>query len=399
MLRINQETGSGAAADRAWNWVPPGSAQEWVHKAESAFQEGDLEQAAREFEKAVELNPYLPDAHNGLSVVLWRQGRVEEALNSLTRAMELAPNDRDVILNCAEAFKSVGKVDDAAEILNSFLINNPGDPEVAVGLEGLHSPEAAVGGAAAVPRVAEMLNDQGRDQFTKGRVERARMCFEMALEHHPDYADALSNLGVVSMQEGRLEEALEHFLKALDLDSSNTDVIYNSAKALVASGELETGAGMLRAYLQRQPSDEEAWNEYDELLRQSGSAMDWQSNGLPSETADVYLEMGKKLAEAGDTMGAAQAFLRVTQIDGLRAEAWYELGRLHEGLDQSDEAVEMFRGALGIDPAHKDSVLAVGRVLNSSGLGADARDVYLAYLAEKEDPEIREALEAVTSPE
>jgi len=394
MLTINSADQSSFKT-REYQSKQDASPTDWIKRGESAFSEGDLQKAKGCFEKALTWAPFDAKLHNNLSVVYWQQGETEEALSSLTRALELDPNDQDVIMNCSQIFQSLGKKQDARDILEIYLTRRPWDSEARRELEKIDKAPEQVQVQVGSSDSACFLNDQGEKQFESGKLDHARACFEMAVEHNPNHAKALSNLGVVFWQQGDLQKALEYLYLALDIDSEDADILYNCYKALIAAGELDTAANLLQLYLRRNPQDDAPWEDYASLLRQMGSPA-WTPDGLTSEVAEIYTQMGEKLAHLKDYSGAMEAFQRALTLAPDRSEIFYLLGRLHLELGQKAEAIEIMREGLKPGEFHKKIALSMGEVLSSIGHREDARIIYRDYLADNEDGDVREALDKLS---
>jgi tetratricopeptide (TPR) repeat protein len=368
--------------------------EDWVGKGHSALANDDLVEAGACFEKALKRDPLNASVHNQLSMVHWKLDNVEDSLSHLTQALEWDPNDKQVILHCCDVFRTIGRVQDAEEILNAYLERNPWDTELRQQLENLSSQ---VSTAEQASDIARLFIEQGEQQFEKGRRDHARACFEIALEHNPNCAKAYGNLGVLSWQEGDLQTALEHLNKAFRLDPKDFDILHNSSKVLAAAGEFDTAADLLRLYLQQNPKDEAGWQDYDAILRQDG-ALEWKSDGLPAEVADIYLRMGEALAQAKDDLGAGQAFQRALQVDPTRVEPYYLLGCLHLELGQESEALAVWKKGLQLHPEHRESLLAAGRVLVSLGQLDEARGLCETYASKNDDADAHAVLEEILHP-
>lgn len=360
---------------------------DWGSRGEAAYSEGKLQEAKHCFEKALQISPFDAKIHNNLSVVLWSLGNVEDALGSLTRALELDPNDQDVILNCAEIFKKLGKKDDAREIIEGYLSRNPWDQEARKAAEALDRSSQEENSFSS----ADLFNQQGEYQFSLGKNEHARVCFEIALEQNPNHAVAHSNLGIVLWEQGDLTGAMEHFYQALELDPHNPDILSNSARALAAAGHTEIATELLKLYLQQNPQDEAGWEDYATLVQQSDGCI-WSPDGISPEVSDIYLRMGKALAKAKDFLGAAEAFRRSVQLRPQQAEPLYQLGRIHLMLGQQSESIDIFKEALDIDPCHKPTALELSGLLSSQDRTSEAELILKDYLAKQDDTEIQEAL-------
>ncbi|MDY0039460.1 MAG: tetratricopeptide repeat protein [Desulforhabdus sp.] len=369
--------------------------EDWIEKGEAAFAAGNISEAREYFEKALEREPLNVKIHNNLSVVHWKLGNIEICLDYLTRALEWDPNDQDVILNLSNIFHSLGKTDDAREVLNAYIERNPWDEEVKQQFEFLKHKSSQ---QKSVFDVAAFFTEQGELQFQRGRIDRAKACFEMALEYNPNCARAVSNLGVVWWSEGDLEKALELFHGALELDSKDSDIIYNSAKALTAAGELETAAEFLKIYLQQNPHAETAWQDYAALINEMTTAT-WRPDGLSKDVANIYVGMGQQLFHARDPLGATEAFGRALQLDPHRIEAYYHLGLLHLQLNQKPEAASILEEGLRVMPYHKESLLLLGETAMSEGTIDRVKALFKDYLVQKgeDDPEISAALERLSN--
>jgi Flp pilus assembly protein TadD len=51
------------------------------------------DEAIRQYEEAIRLNPNFPAAHNNLGTILWKQGRLQEARDHFSEAVRLRPGD------------------------------------------------------------------------------------------------------------------------------------------------------------------------------------------------------------------------------------------------------------------------------------------------------------------
>jgi Flp pilus assembly protein TadD len=51
------------------------------------------DEAIRQYEEAISLNPNFPAAHNNLGKLFWKQGRLREACDQFREAVRLRPGD------------------------------------------------------------------------------------------------------------------------------------------------------------------------------------------------------------------------------------------------------------------------------------------------------------------
>jgi tetratricopeptide (TPR) repeat protein len=68
------------------------------------------------------------------------------------------------------------------------------------------------------PKAVE-LNRTGSEALAQGNLELAEVRFTLALEYHPRFVEALTNLGLLEMQRGNLERARVHLERARRINS------------------------------------------------------------------------------------------------------------------------------------------------------------------------------------
>jgi superkiller protein 3 len=343
------------------------SAQNWLEKGEAALCENKHSEAIECFGQALRAEPFNAKAHSRMGNAYWAQGKTEDALNSLTRALELEPGNRDTMLTCTRFFEALGKKDYSREVLQSYLDRNPNDREVRSQLDSLAKPadKGPCDGAA------EFFRRQGEIQFERGNIPHAVACFEMAIDENPLMAEAYNNLGVINLESGKIAEALAHFLKALELKPEDTDIIGNSARGLAIASHIDAAIEVYREYLRRCPQDNQAWSQYEALIRRSG-AQEWHPKGLSKQVADIYLQTADKLASAGDLSGAAGAVERSLTIKPEAPEALLVLASLHCRIGQKDDAARILDYALTLDPSHPRCTEMLKSIRNGNGNGNGA---------------------------
>lgn len=97
---------------------------------------GDIEQAERELDIAISLDPELQDAYTPMGLVKLLLGRYKEAIYYYTRALEYLPIDRDARINRAIAYERLGMLKEALSDYRFYLTiqtynNIPGSYEYA----------------------------------------------------------------------------------------------------------------------------------------------------------------------------------------------------------------------------------------------------------------------------
>jgi tetratricopeptide (TPR) repeat protein len=75
----------------------------------------EYEKALKDFKKAADLSPQMPQAYNGMGYSYRKMGDYTKALENYNRALELNPKFLDAIEYRGEAYLAVNRVDDAKQ--------------------------------------------------------------------------------------------------------------------------------------------------------------------------------------------------------------------------------------------------------------------------------------------
>lgn len=163
--------GYAAAAERCYRRAAAlkPDCMHFYHLGNTLVTQQKFAEAAKQFRRAIDLNPDLAGAHQNLASLLHREGRFDEAESSLRRALALAPDQ-------AEAHNGLGAV----------------------------------------------LKMQGRQR-------EAIACYERALALQPGSALAHINLGSAFQDMGDLRAAIDCFRRALALEADVAPIADSSA--------------------------------------------------------------------------------------------------------------------------------------------------------------------------
>lgn len=126
----------------------PGLAWKQLRASNKAFQKGDLSQAISHAEKALQLYPDYPEAHNDFGVYYARMNQFGKAAAEFQRARELDPDLWPVCANLSMALLRLGRYSEAEEAARHALKLNPGSDKarfalgVSLGAQQRHDKEA-----------------------------------------------------------------------------------------------------------------------------------------------------------------------------------------------------------------------------------------------------------------
>ena len=185
-------------------------------------QQGKVQEAAAEYEKALELNPELEKAHVNLISLYGRLGQAAKAEGHFQAAVRLDPNDPDCYFNHGLLLASEERYSEAEPAFRKALETNP------------HYPEAHT-------NLGYMLEAQGK--LTEAIAE-----YEKAIADIPDDAQAHFALGRIAVNQENYQEGVGHFLICLRTGSGENRPAYFYAlgAAYARSGDRKNGLQYLR---------------------------------------------------------------------------------------------------------------------------------------------------------
>lgn len=177
-------------------------------------EEGRLEPAIVEYQRALKEDPEYARAHANLCLAELLLKRLDQAERHCQSALELDPDIHEIRHNLGLLRRLQGRNREAEVAFREALEIDPFYAES-------HYLLAAV--------LAQ-----------EGRIKDAEHHFRQAIENQPDYRTAHFQLGLLLQKQGRDEEAVPHFLKTLTVEDERTPVyLYLLAHSYARLGHLD----------------------------------------------------------------------------------------------------------------------------------------------------------------
>jgi tetratricopeptide (TPR) repeat protein len=162
------------------------------------FQRHRLTEALRFLSQALRVNSTSADAMSNLGLALHATGRWEEAIASYRNALQLAPDHPEILYNLANTYLELGRIDDALAHFNAVLAKNPDHVGARVNrgntllrfnrpIEAIASYDAAL---ARMPGHPQILTNRGHALRRLDRPVEALAGFEAAIAAKSDFAEA-----------------------------------------------------------------------------------------------------------------------------------------------------------------------------------------------------------------
>jgi tetratricopeptide (TPR) repeat protein len=311
--------------------------------------QGKLEEAIASYERALELNPNMPEVLCNLANAVLRLGRAGEAIARYEQALAIAPDVPQALANLGNILWQQGRLDEAIARCRQALSIQPDFPDALVTLgnalrEKGELDQAVVSYRRAVllkPDFAEAFSNLGNAFRQQGKLREALACYRHALAINPEFPEALSNLGDALQEEGKLADAMACCRRALMLDPSCADAHYNLGSILLDIGRLEEGRQHYEAAVVLRPRNA---HYYFSLVNsapvQPGdphlAAMETLARDIdslvPKDQIALHFALGKAYADLGER---ERSFRRL--LEGNR------LKRQQQGYDETAELAAFSR--------------------------------------------------------
>jgi tetratricopeptide (TPR) repeat protein len=204
--------------------APPGPRA--LLNGKKLLERGDYAGAVAELKTAASLLPANAQAWNYYGVALQRDGQPDDAAKAYGRALSLDRDLTEAHYNLGCLWLEQNKPDAAKNEFTAYALRRGNDPagwlklgSAQLRLQDLASAEKSFSTALNLnPNNAEALNGLGLARVQRDRPREAAQFFAAAIRYHPDYAPAILNLATVAHEHLRDDKlALENYRAYLAL--------------------------------------------------------------------------------------------------------------------------------------------------------------------------------------
>ncbi|MBQ9535011.1 MAG: tetratricopeptide repeat protein [Clostridia bacterium] len=290
----------------------PTSPWGYFNRAYRYFEEGKLEEAIADYDKAIELKPDDADAYNNRGNVHDELGEYKKAIEDYDEAIKLKTDYADAYNNRGVAHADLGEYKKAIE-----------DYDKAIELK---------------PDLAEAYNNRGVAHSKLYEYEKAVADYGKAIELEPDDADAYYNRGIAHGKLGDAhadldenKKAIADFSKAIDLKPDDADAYYNRG---VAHGEL---------------------GEPDKAIADFSKAIELKHDyaAAYNNRGNVHYKLGDAHADLDEYKKAIADYDKAIKLKPDYVIAYIGRALAHIKLGKADKASADYNKAIELDPTLK----------------------------------------------
>ena len=240
-----------------------------------------------------------------------------------------------------------------------------------------------------------ILTNYGLAVQAEGKTDEATAAFRSAVSLTPDSADGYFNLARSLTDGGAHAEAQDALHSCLALNPTDAEAYYDLGLSMLTQGDpskADEAVAAVRACIALAPDDGKSWVALGDGL---AAQRRWEESGAAYKEAtrlrpehgpswsclgNAFEEQSKR-AEAEKywrhaiSLGGAEGF------DGL-AGCYLNLAGMLRRSERSQEANDLYAGALNVNPRSVEAYMGLGRCLAAPSPGAPGTKVYLQSLRE-----------------
>lgn len=193
---------------------------------------GRLREAQRLADRALEIEPALPEAWNERGGIALAQGRPDDAIKNFEQALAIKSDLLYVLLNAAQAYAQLGRHERAEQFYLQAV--------------------------AAHPQSAAAANAYGFFLARAGRYSEAEPWLRKATQLEASLATAWNNLGVLLVRTGREAQAIAVLEEGIRNNRTDETLYLNLGRIHVARGDRERARQLMRRLLELKPDSQVA---------------------------------------------------------------------------------------------------------------------------------------------
>ncbi len=224
---------------------------------------GKLEEGIKEYQEAIKLRGGFAECRSNLANALLKAGRTKEALEQALIAAQINPTSAEAHYNAGSASHQLGDIENAKKEFEAALKlrSNLTSARYEYGMMLAMSDRFA----EALPQFQTYVHENPQDASGHGtlgncyaalhRRDEAIAEYLLTLKLDPTDAHTENNLANVYMEAEKIPEALEHYARSISLQQDDAGTHANYAVALVRVGKRAEAAAEYREALRLKPND------------------------------------------------------------------------------------------------------------------------------------------------
>ena len=343
----------------------PNKARPYTPLAAAQKKRGMMDDAFRNFQKALALDPNFVDAHHNMGVMLGERNEINEAIAHYRKALEIKPDHLESRNNLGVALLKQDKTQEAIDHLIKARRIDPNYAPTHYNLGVAHSRQSRIHEALESYANALKINPTDSNTHVKmgdallmlGKPDQAVTYFKTALRLDPDNAEAYLYLGSQLLNQDKKKEALEYLNSALRINPELAQAHLNIGIIMIRKGNLETAISHFRQAAEIDPNFELAQTNLKKALaiQRSMGRKDAPIQKVPKENRNNpvwHYEMGNRYLSEGKLPLAIAEFESALALQPRFLAAQNNLALAYAANQQYEQALAAFKKLIELDPAN-----------------------------------------------
>ena len=327
----------------AWNAAAQ-TPQDLYARGMQAARQGKYQQALRDLQHAVALQPAYAKAHAALGTIYLQHKNFPAAETALARALRINPDLVQAEANLAVLYTKTKRLDEAIRVYQNLVQKNPESLQVRLGIASAYQqaerfPEAIEAYLKSLKRspnlAAAMANLASCYEAVEDDAQAVRY-YKAALAVEPNLPMANGNLGAIYQEQGELDKALPLLETAVRQNPQFTAARYRLGLVLTKKRKFQRAAA-----------------EYQRVIAQKRDHVGAYYNLAQALFRLKKREEGKHAMEAYHRLNEIAQEIdtreRATLMEPSNPIQQYRLGLVYAKYGKMTEAISAFQATLDLD--------------------------------------------------
>ncbi|MGB7023039.1 MAG: tetratricopeptide repeat protein [Candidatus Acidiferrales bacterium] len=342
--KSNNDSGAEEAFERAVA-LEPDEASHRKGLAQALLSDHKYEQALSQYERLTKIEPDNPENYLRMSQIYRHLNQLDKSESNLMQAKKYAPGSLEVLYNEALLYEAQARYKEAVQVLSDAIAGVKAQQQ-----EGQPAPNA----------LSILYEQLGMAYRQSGDFSSAERSFEDMQELGPASQKRGELLLIDTYRSsGDIKRAIAEAEKARTADPTDQSLAVTYAMLLGDNGQTDDATKVLRGLVHGNQTDRETYLDLAQIE-----------------------ERGKRYADAQTDANKA---LSMSQEDSDKETVWFLLGSIYDGQKQYDQAEQMFRKALAINPHDAMVLNYYGYMLADRGVRLEEA-IPMIHRAVVEDP-------------